>query len=286
MTARLVHTADLDGYAYRTASFDYTPKPLPPEPPVPVLTALDLGDAVLEATRSGAVVTVRVVPVVTATCLPVERGSIAQGTPVGGTYGAVLADGSDSTYVETAGISVVTAALADPVLPTSTGLRVAVTIRARSITGTGGFQFVLVLAGVSKIRPTIHSLTTTPAEFTETWDTSPFTGVAWTLAELNALEAGAVGTAARVLRVAAVMRSTLDVSTKLGRVQWHRSGPGASPGLVAETAPVHAIDTALALTDYIDTTSGNHYWYQADVYDDVGPGRLVAQLGPLDVAVP
>lgn len=285
---RSTRTTDLDVVPYRAADFEYEPRPLPPEPPMRALTRLDLGDAALVLVgREGAAVTLRVDPRVTATVLPDGPSSLTQGTLTGGaTHHAVLGDGSDATYVEmlTSGIAFV--GMANPALPTPTGVSVTVTVRARELT-TGAVQIGVRLSGVAKYAGGIQNLTGSFADYTATWTTSPFTGLAWTLAELNALEAGASMSNGRLARVQLVATCTLDVSAKLGRVQWRRTGPTATdPGILAESAPVHAVDTALQLVDHIDDTPGNEYWYQADVYDNVGAGRLVAQLGTLHVEVP
>lgn len=283
-------SAGFGAVPHRSGDHDYTPKRLPDDPPTPTLRVLDLGNATtLTATRVTDQVTLTVTPRDLSTVLPVGPSSLMQGTLTGGaTHAAVLSDGSDSTYVEHPSAGSTFVAMAVPTLSSrGIGFRVTVRLRAREITA-GVAYLGLRLAGVTAFSGP-NFLTTSVAAYEYTWITSPFTGVAWTLAEINALEAGGTFSNARCMEVALDVSAVLDPSDKLGAVRYSRQGPTPSdPGLPAEFANMIAqkssVELPFTLVDTIDDTSGNTYWYGADVYNK--RNQLVLRLGTTEVAVP
>lgn len=282
---------------YDAADWDYEAGTLPPETLPLFLKRLDLGaNPTLVVSKSGNVLTAEVRSLHTETLRPRANGPIQQlpnvvGAPTA--WQALLEDPADedASYAATlAGNGELLAYLTPPAKSLSRINAITLRARVRKTTTAPAFLQLLMRNAALEVRSPpgvgFATLTTSFADYAQRMTASPFTGQAWTLAEINALAYGVqiVGVdPVRVTQLEADYEATEEAPELLGRVDVWRVGPSASqPALPAETDAPTTWGTDLRVT-WQETLAAGTHWFWARVYDR--GDRLVALIGPTSIVV-
>lgn len=289
--------------------FTYTPKRLPPDPLPPVITRLDLGPAsqIELAEPQSRQISARVFPSVTDLLLPVANG-LAQGMTLsgGGTHWeAVRTDDDDTTYIS--GYNGAADSFRYQPLPRVLRRIQSVNLHLRARLASGfsglvnptfaltGLRFgtrTIAGDGAAITDSSFADIITPPTPLTA----SPFTGQAWTSAEINALEAGpwSRGELVDFTYCALEVTQLQEVTSLFGYIRWWFRGPTdpdeqpPTPGESADSAPsdqfaILPVPGMWTLPGNQAVTQAGTYWVWARVYDSLN--RMVGLVGPASIHV-